>query len=583
MFFCSPLWLMASALLALSARTARAAADNATRRLLPLHDDKSISLSSRYSSGYGLNTCDHSPSSPAGHLFMTLRHESLLAENLDNLPRVRARLAERDPAVLWQLELLALQYHLQLAVDGDEGAVRAVVPQHELVLAPLDSAMLSRGLVIDDHELASLIAPKHERFAAAPPHDVLAPMHQAQPRLRRAQQRDGLGNVGDIGVLLPQQLEELDFLRLALYRHGVQVPRRAADDRGEQRHGIVRREDLPLHRLLVEAVREIDRVAENVVFALDHRPRLKADAQPELATPGGRKRFDIGLHPCRSRGGCVWGREERPYGVAPGLHHPPAVRLDRVAQHLHANRDLFHSPRVSGRLVQPGAARYIGEQDGRLTTRFHAPMLSPRRRLVEQQPVHPQLADGIREGAEFDRLSHVAVGADLVAPEHVFILARRGQHHHGNQFRPGIGAQLLQYLEAAQFRQFQIEENDRGHALEVAPCVLAPAEDELERLVTVARDDDFVRYFSLPQRAQGELLVIGVVLDDHDHFLGHCASFVFYSSTFSDRAAISDEAASVAHGRANRCPCASSQPCARRNRSCSFVSTPSASTLRPSE
>src|SRR3989449_4029061 len=372
MFFCSPLWLMASALLALSARTARAAADNATRRLLPLHDDKSISLSSRYSSGYGLNTCDHSPSSPAGHLFMTLRHESLLAEELDPLPRVRARLAERDPAVLSQLELLALQHHLQLAVDGDEGAVRAVIPQHELVLAPLDGAMLPRCLVIDDHELAGLITPEHDRFAAAAPHDVLAPMHQAQPRLRRAQQRDGLGNVGDIGILFPQQLKELDFFRLALYRHGVQAPRRAAEDRGEQRRGIIRREDLPLHRLLVEAVREIDRVAENVVFALDHRPRLKADAQPELAPADGRKRFDVGLHPCRRRRRGVWGREQRHHGVAHGLHHPPAVRFDRFAQLLHANRDRLDSARVSGRLVQPGAARHIGEQDGRLTARFHA-------------------------------------------------------------------------------------------------------------------------------------------------------------------------------------------------------------------
>src|SRR5438552_1160972 len=137
----------------------------------------------------------------------------LLAEKLDNLPRVRARLAERDPAVLSQLELLALQHHLQLVVDGDEGAVRAVVPQHELVLAPLDGAMLSRGLVIGDHELAGLIAPEHDRFTAAPPHDVLAPMHQAQPPLRRAQQRDGLGDVGDIGALRPQQLDELDFIR----------------------------------------------------------------------------------------------------------------------------------------------------------------------------------------------------------------------------------------------------------------------------------------------------------------------------------------------------------------------------------
>src|SRR5467141_1145282 len=296
----------------------------------------------------------------------------LLAEELDNLPRVCARLAERDPAALSQLELLALQYHLQLAVDGDEGAVRAVVAQHELVLAPLDGAMLARSLVIGDHELAGLITPEHDRFAPAPPHDVLATVHQAQPRLRRAQQRDGLGNVGDIGVLFPQQLEELDFLGLALYRHGVQAPSRTADDRGEQRRGIVRREDLPLHRLLMEAVRKIDRVAENVVFALDYRPRLKADAQPELAPADGRKRFDVGLHACRRRRGGVRGREQRHYGVAHGLHHPPAVRFDRFAQLLHADRDLFHRPRVSGRLVQPGTTRDVGEQDGRLTARFHA-------------------------------------------------------------------------------------------------------------------------------------------------------------------------------------------------------------------
>src|SRR6267143_4594758 len=113
----------------------------------------------------------------------------LLAEKLDNLPRVRARLAECDPAVLSQLEVLALQDHFQLAIDGDKGAVRAVVPQHEPVLAPLDRAMLPRSLVIGDHELAGLITPERDRFSAASPHDVLAPIHQTQPRVRRAQQR----------------------------------------------------------------------------------------------------------------------------------------------------------------------------------------------------------------------------------------------------------------------------------------------------------------------------------------------------------------------------------------------------------
>src|SRR2546426_11572103 len=119
MSFCSPLWLIASAPPALNTRTARAAADNATRRrLLPLHDDKSISLSSRHSSGYGLNTYDRSPPSPAGHLLMTLRHASLLAEQLHDLPPLPARLRERDHAPVSPLGLLALQYDLHTDSDG---------------------------------------------------------------------------------------------------------------------------------------------------------------------------------------------------------------------------------------------------------------------------------------------------------------------------------------------------------------------------------------------------------------------------------------------------------------------------------
>src|SRR5436190_16011358 len=72
-----------------------------------------------------------------------------------------------------------------------------------------------------------------------------------------------------------------------------------------------------------------------------------------------------------------------------------------------------------------------------------------RRQLVEKYPVQPELRHRVRELSEYDRLPHVAVGAELVAAQHVFIFARRRENHHGNQPGAGVGAQLLQNLEAA--------------------------------------------------------------------------------------------------------------------------------------
>src|SRR5439155_10061540 len=96
---------------------------------------------------------------------------SRLAEVLDDVGGAGARLAERDPAVLAQRELLALQHDLRLVDDRDERPVRAVVAEQEPVLAPLDRAMLPRGLRVRHHEIAARVAPDQERVAPAPPRD----------------------------------------------------------------------------------------------------------------------------------------------------------------------------------------------------------------------------------------------------------------------------------------------------------------------------------------------------------------------------------------------------------------------------
>src|SRR5206468_2615225 len=84
---------------------------------------------------------------------------------------------------------------------------------------------------------------------------------------------------------------------------------------------------------------EVHGVAEHVLAALDHRPGLQADAQPELAPAYRRQRVDGAEHR-RGRGHRrVRAREERHHLVADGLHHPPARRLHRLAHQLQAARD----------------------------------------------------------------------------------------------------------------------------------------------------------------------------------------------------------------------------------------------------
>src|ERR1700761_7460457 len=47
--------------------------------------------------------------------------------------------------------------------------------------------------------------------------------------------------------------------------------------------------------------------------------------------------------------------------------------------------------------------------------------------LVQQQPVHAELAHHAHEVGEHDGLAHVAVGAAVVTPDHVLVLAGGGE------------------------------------------------------------------------------------------------------------------------------------------------------------
>src|SRR5687767_15196342 len=87
----------------------------------------------------------------------TLTPNSSVTEKLHRLSTRAPRPAQRNPPLLSQRDLVALQEHLGFAVDGHEGAVGALVGEHEVVAAPLDEAMLPRGMLVVDHKAAARI------------------------------------------------------------------------------------------------------------------------------------------------------------------------------------------------------------------------------------------------------------------------------------------------------------------------------------------------------------------------------------------------------------------------------------------
>jgi hypothetical protein len=129
------------------------------------------------------------------------------------------------------------------------------------------------------------------------------------------------------------------------------------------------------------------------------------------------------------------------------------------------------------------------------------------------------LTNRIGEGRELYRLTYMAIRAELVAPHHVFVLARGRKNDDGDGFRARIGAHVLKNVESTQLGKLEVEHDHCGHLRRIALGVSAGAEEEIDRFAAVASDDNFVREIGLAQRAQRKFLVSRIVLDEENYLL----------------------------------------------------------------
>src|SRR5882672_9246093 len=139
--------------------------------------------------------------------------------------------------------------------------------------------------------------------------------------------------------------------------------------------------------------------------------------------------------------------------------------------------------------------------------------------LIEEHPVNTKLAHRFGKGRELYRLAHITIRAELVAPQHVFVLARGRKNDDRDGFRAWIGAHELEHVESTQLGKLEVEHDHCGHLRGIAPGVSAGAEEEIYRFAAVASDDNLVREVGLAQRAQRKFLVARIVLDEENYLL----------------------------------------------------------------
>src|SRR5438445_8896174 len=174
--------------------------------------------------------------------------------------------------------------------------------------------------------------------------------------------------------------------------------------------------------------------------------------------------------------------------------------------------------------------------------------------LIEEHPVDTKLTDRCGKRRELYRLAHIAVRAELVAPQHVFVLARGRQDDDGDGFRARIGAHALEHVESTQLGEVEVEHDNCGHLRRIALGVSPGAEEKIDRFAAVASDDDFVREIGLVQRAQRKFLIGRIVLDEENYLLSD-DGFPISGRPSGDAGRIQEVRLAIPERRANRaCP-----------------------------
>src|SRR5437763_4745132 len=106
-------------------------------------------------------------------------------------------------------------------------------------------------------------------------------------------------------------------------------------------------------------------------------------------------------------------------------------------------------------------------------------------RLVDYQPIEPELLDYGAKFLEIYGLLQIAIDSKLVAIHQVTFLTGRSEYDHRNAFSGHSTLHLSEDLDAIHFGQLKVEQNQSGCLFRQSPAVFASAKEKIKRLLAI--------------------------------------------------------------------------------------------------
>ncbi len=164
-------------------------------------------------------------------------------------------------------------------------------------------------------------------------------------------------------TVVPDHLENPDFVLLAFNCHRIEIARGFAQQRRQRLYRRTAGDDLARFGESSHACGSIDCIAEKITTFFDRRSEMKTDPDRERRIFHKRNGRDAALHVARRLHRGVGRRQYRHQFVADGLDDAAALKCDRFAQLGEHPVDRGERALIAELFIQAGTAAHVGKQD----------------------------------------------------------------------------------------------------------------------------------------------------------------------------------------------------------------------------
>src|SRR5450755_4189570 len=134
-------------------------------------------------------------------------------------------------------------------------------------------------------------------------------------------------------------------------------------------------------------------------------------------------------------------------------------------------------------------------------------------RLIDDQPIQPDILDRIPISLEVDRLLNVAVGPQMITGDQVPLFFGRGHNDDRNDPGARIALELGEYFQSVDLGQLQIQQHQFRRIGDRSVRKYPTTEEKIQRFLAIAHHKNAGCRLFPPESVQGQVAIVLIVFD----------------------------------------------------------------------